>query len=90
MEKYIYMVACKFEGSSKAYLFEAPTYIFPDTEVLVDTRHGASRAKVMGSQYVEIDSDMYKLLLAISGATMPLKRVIGKYDYTEFEYRKEA
>lgn len=90
MENYTYLVLCKFKGCNKAYVFEAPSYIFPDTEVLVDTKHGEKHATVIGSQYVERDSELHKMLIAASGATLPLKHVLGKYNYTEFEYEKEA
>ena len=86
---YMYLVLCKHEGCEKPYLFEAPTQVFPDTEVLVETRKGKSVAKVIGSQFVDRDSELCKMLIELAGAKLPLKRVLGKYTFTEFNYPKE-
>lgn len=90
MADYTYLVLCKHEGNDKPFLFEAPTQIFPDTEVLVETKRGNSHATVIGSQFTERDSDLYKMLIELAGAKLPLKRVLGKFMYTEYQYEKEA
>lgn len=87
---YTYLVVCKHDENGKAFLFEAPSYIEPNTEVMVETQRGKTHAVVIGSQFAEIGSELYNLFIATLGAKLPLKHVLGKYLYTEFEYKKEA
>lgn len=91
MNNYIQYVACKYTDGGKPYLFYAPFYasIKSGDEVLVDTNLGTRIATVQAvcstsSENVEI------MLRVFAGAEKkPIKRVIGKYEFTKFDYGED-
>lgn len=91
MNNYIQYVACKLTDGGKPYLFYAPFYasIKSGDEVLVDTNLGTKIATVQAvcstsSENVEI------MLRVFAGAEKKsIKRVIGKYEFTKFEYGED-
>lgn len=91
MNNYIQYVACKYTDGGKPYLFYAPFYasIKSGDEVLVDTNLGMKKATVLEVCNTSRD-DVEKLLRVLAGAEgKPIKRVIGKYEFTKFEYSED-
>lgn len=91
MNSYVQFVVCQHTGDSKKYLFFAPFYatIKSGDEVLVDTQYGERRATVLtvcsSTRY-----DVENILRVLAGAEdKPLKRVIGKYEFTKFDYGED-
>ena len=73
----------------KLYLFRAPlcSRLKEGDEVLVDTKFGKSPATVKSMAYgVSVNSDVYKFILKTTGATHPLKRVLGVYEDLDYSY----
>lgn len=85
------LIVCKFDGCDKPYLFRATPWsnIKAGDEVLVETRHGNKHATALGRELFEVGSERYEFIIEASGATLPLKRVLGYYKYTEFDYKEE-
>lgn len=92
MTNYVKYVACKHTDDGKIYLFHAPFFsnINSGDEVLVDTQFGEKRAIVLETCDVGTDSGVEKTLRVLAGAEdKPLKRVIGKYNFTKFDYEED-
>ena len=93
MSKYVQFVVCQLSGNSKKYLFYAPGFsvINKGDEVLVDTDRKEQRATVLAvCALYDDDSDMGRTLRVLAGAEdKPLKRVIGKYQFTKFDYDED-
>ena len=85
------LVVCKFEGNNRPYLFRATPWsgINVGDEVLVDTRKGKAHATVLGRELFEVGSDRHQFIIEAAGATLPLKRVLGVYKYTELNYKED-
>lgn len=91
MNSYVQFVVCQHIGSTRKFLFYAPLYatIKSGDEVLVDTQYGEKRATVL-TVCNSTSNDVEQVLRVLTGAGCePLKRVIGKYDFTKFNYRED-
>lgn len=92
MNNYVKYVVCKHTDNGKIYLFYAPFFsnINSGDEVLVDTQFGEKRATVLETCDVATGSDVEKTLLMLTGANKKtIKRVIGKYHFTKFDYDED-
>lgn len=91
MSSYVQFVVCQHADSQKKLLFYAPLYanIKSGDEVLVDTKFGKKMATVL-AVCNSTSNDVEQVLRVLTGAGCePLKRVIGKYDFTKFNYRED-
>lgn len=91
MSSYVQFVVCQRTDSQKKFLFYAPLYasIKSGDEVLVDTQFGEKMATVL-AVCNSTSNDVEQVLRVLTGAGCePLKRVIGKYDFTKFNYRED-
>ena len=91
MSSYVQFVVCQHTDSQKKFLFYAPLYasIKSGDEVLVDTKFGGKMATVL-AVCNSTSNDVEQVLRVLTGAGCePLKRVIGKYDFTKFNYRED-
>lgn len=91
MNNYIQYVACKYTDVGKPYLFYAPFYasIKSGDEVLVDTNLGMQRVTVQAVCNSSRE-DVERILRVFAGAEKkPIKRVIGKYEFTKFDYGED-
>lgn len=88
MSSYVQFVVCQHADSKKKFLFYAPLYanIKSGDEVLVDTQFGEKMATVL-AVCNSTSNDVEQVLRVLTGAgCKPLKRVIGKYYFTKFNY----
>lgn len=91
MSEYVQFVVCEHVGERKKYLFYAPPFsnIKKGDEVLVDTQFGKQRATVVAVCSTSSD-DVERTLRVLAGAEdKPIKRVIGKYQFTNFDYDED-
>ena len=91
MSRFVQFVVCQHNDSIKKFLFYAPfcATIKSGDEVLVDTRFGEKMATVL-AVCNSTSNDVEQVLRVLAGAGCePLKRVIGKYDFTKFNYRED-
>lgn len=91
MSSYVQFVVCQHTDSQKKFLFYAPLYasIKSGDEVLVDTKFGEKMVTVL-AVCNSTSNDVEQALRVLAGAGCePLKRVIGKYDFTKFNYRED-
>lgn len=91
MNNYVQFVVCQHTGDSKKYLFYAPPFrgVMIGDEVQVDTQFGEKKATVLAVCTTSSD-DVKKILRVLAGAEdKPLKRVIGKYQFTKFDYGED-
>lgn len=91
MSSYVQFVVCQHTDSQKKFLFYAPLYasIKSGDEVLVGTQFGEKMATVL-AVCNSTSNDVEQVLRVLTGAGCePLKRVIGKYDFTKFNYRED-
>ncbi len=91
MNKYLQFVVCQHTGNSKKYLFYSPAYSYINIgdEVLVDTQLGEQRATVLAVCNTSSD-DVERTLRVLAGAEKkPIKRVIGKYNFSKFDYSED-
>ena len=91
MSSYVQFVVCQHTDSQKKFLFYAPLYasIKSGDEVLVDTKFGEKMATVL-AVCNSTSNDVEQALRVLAGAGCePLKRIIGKYDFTKFNYRED-
>ena len=81
MENIIKLVLVKHDSSTKVYLFQAGKYdlIYNGDLVVCETKYGKSYGRVVGVEDCFEDSPFYKFAVIASGATLPLKKVLGKY-----------
>lgn len=88
MNNYVQFVVCQHTGDSKKYLFYVPPFrgVMIGDEVLVDTKFGEKMATVL-AVCTTSSEDVERALRVLTGAEdKPLKRVIGKYKFTKFDY----
>lgn len=80
MEEFYHLVFCKHSGNGKTFLFglDRAISLRDGDKVLVDTCKGESQALVVGDSFC-VDSCALKSIAAATGATLPLRKVIGKY-----------
>lgn len=91
MNKYVQFVVCQHDGNSKKYLFYAPaySYIKIGDEILVDTNLGEKKATVLAVCNTSSE-DVERALRVLTGAEdKPVKRVIGKYQFSKFDYSED-
>lgn len=91
MSSYVQFVVCQYTDSKKKFLFYAPLYasIKSGDEVLVEAQFGEKMATVL-AVCNSTSNDVEQVLRVLTGAGCePLKRVIGKYDFTKFNYRED-
>ena len=91
MNKYVQLVVCQHTGDQKKYLFYAPPFrgVMIGDEVLVDTQFGEKKATVLAVCTTSSD-DVENILRVLAGAEdKPLKRVIGKYEFTKIDYGED-
>ena len=91
MNRFVQFVVCQHTDSQKKFLFYAPLYasIKSGDEVLVDTQFGEKMATVL-AVCNSTSNDVEQVLRVLTcGEDKPLKRVIGKYDFTKFNYRED-
>jgi len=89
---YIDLVACKHPNDNRAYLFKAPKFsnLKNGDKVIVETRLGEKEVEVVAKYTIGSDQDeLLSMIIALSGAEIPLKRVLKKITYREFEYEEE-
>lgn len=92
MSDYIDLVICKHANSDHPYIFKAPawSYLKKGDDVIVETKRGEQPAKVERVYTVDTtDSDEFEFILMASGVTTPLRKVLKKIEYKEFEYDDE-
>lgn len=90
MNSYKQYVVCQHTGNKK-FLFYAPLYVTVKSgdEVLVDTQFGEKKATVLAVCNA-FNDDVERALRVLAGAEdKPLKRVIGKYDFSKFDYSED-
>lgn len=85
------LALCKHSGSSGKFLFRMPRYadLKPGDLVIVETKHGEQEARVIQTATAYTTDDEYKMLMAATGATLPLKRVLRKVVFRDFSYDDE-
>ncbi len=91
MSRFVQFVVCQHIDSIKKFLFYAPfcATIKSGDEVLVDTQFGEKRATVLAVCSSTRD-ELENILRVLAGAEdKPLKRVIGKYEFTKFGYGED-
>ena len=91
MNKYVQFVVCQHDGEIKKYLFYAPAFsdIKKGDEVLVDTQFGEKKAIVL-AVCTSSSEEVERALRVLAGAEgKPIKRVIGKYNFSKFDYRED-
>ena len=85
----IQLVLCQHPRDSRVFLFKAPrdSELAIGDQVLVETctKAGTSRAEVVNVYKTVPGSDSYNMILAASQAYLPLKKVLGKYEYVQFD-----
>lgn len=92
MADYIDLVACKHMNNDRVFLFRAPqfTHLDKGDKVIVETKHGNAEATVEASYTVDPDdNDLMELILSLSGAELPLRKVLKKIKYIDFEYKED-
>lgn len=91
MSSYVQFVVCQYNDCKKKFLFYAPLYasIKSGDEVLVETQSEGKKATVLAACN-STSNDVEQVLRVLTGAGCePLKRVIGKYDFTKFNYKED-
>ena len=92
MADFIDLVGCKHSNNDKVYLFYAPkfTHLDKGDKVIVETKKGNAEATVEASYTIDPDyNDLMELILSLSGAELPLKKVLKKIKYIDFEYKED-
>ena len=89
--KTIGLALCQHDGSSGKFLFRMPAYanLQSGDLVIVDTKHGEQEARVIQTATTYTSDDEYKMLMAATGATLPLKKVLRKVEFRELSYDGE-
>ena len=92
MRTYIDLVACKHPNYNKAYLFKAPqfSHLEKGDKVIVETENRDAEAEVVATYTIGGDDDeLWSMFIALSGAEIPLKKVLKKITYREFKFEEE-
>lgn len=91
MNSYVQFVVCQHTGDQKKYLFYAPAFtnIKIGEEVLVDTQFGEKKATVLAVCTTSSDDVEISMRVLAGAEDKPLKRVIGKYEFTKFNYSED-
>ena len=91
MNRFVQFVVCQHNGDIKKYLFYAPAFsdIKIGDDVMVDTQFGEKKATVLAVCTSSSD-DLERALRVLAGAEgKPIKRVIGKYNFSKFDYSED-
>ena len=90
--KLIKVVAVKHVDNDHAFLFEAPynQILKPGDTVIVDTKFGEAGGKVVVCDSFLEDSAAFKFIIAASGATLPLRRVLKRLVEYVMDYPDEG
>ena len=88
---YIDIVLCRHPYGSKTFLFQAPAWsgLTQGDDVIVDTINGTQPAQVAHVYTVEQDSKIEDFVICASGAYKPLKRILKRVIYRDFDYPEE-
>lgn len=91
MNKYVQLVVCQHTGDQKKCLFYAPAFtnIKIGEEVMVDTQFGEKKATVLAVCTTSSDDVEISMRVLAGAEDKPLKRVIGKYEFTKFNYSED-
>lgn len=71
------MIVCEVKQGGRIYVFKSKYLIKEGTWVLCDTRYGKHPGVVKNSFIVDEKSKLFKRYLELTGASEPLKEVIG-------------
>lgn len=79
--------------SSRVFLFEVPSGFAcdPGDKVIVDTTYGKKEGvvkQVLWKDYLSLGA--FDFLIRSSNAKLPLKKVLGKFDYVDFDLEHQA
>lgn len=80
-KEYMTLVLAKHDNNNMVYLFRAPrgAYFDEGQRITVETRRGYAEATVVKTESYETkDSKLTQMLIAATGATLPLARVVAK------------
>ena len=91
MNRIVQFVICQHTGNGEKRLFYAPTFskIEKGDNVLVETQHGERRATVIAVCTTSSDDVERALRVLTGGEDKPVKRVIGKYEFTKYDYGED-
>ena len=88
------LVLCRHQPEQQqTFLFQAPNLsgIHPGDEVMCDTRYGQARASVVDVlQNVDLDSEIGSFVLNATGASRPLRDILGRMEFHAFNNTGEA
>lgn len=89
--KYMDYVTVVHESSLQPYLFIAPAFsgLQKGDSVIVETSRGRQWAQVKAVTTINIEDDIAYFIIKSTGAKSPLKRVLQKVIYQDFEYEDE-
>jgi hypothetical protein len=89
--KFIDYVTVEHENNRHPYLFIAPAFsgLKDGDSVIVETSRGKQLAQVKAVTTVNMEDDIADFIIKSTGATNPLKRVLQKVVYQDFEYEDE-
>ena len=89
--KRIGLALCEYEKSGVRHLFQMPRYanLQPGDFAVVDTSHGEQTVKVVQAVTTYTEEDSYKMILAVTRAKLPLKKVLRKVISRPLEYDRE-
>ena len=94
MSKAVALVLVKFKTGGKLYLYEAPKFcsISEGDLVKVEGKNNLIEIGTVNSviNYVDIDSDEYKMIVELAGALEPLSKIQTRYTEHEIEYEEEV
>ena len=85
------LALCRHNNSGQGYLFQMPKYenLKEGDRVIVDTQKGEQEAVIVESATVCEDDSEIQMIIKAAGATLPLRRVLRKIVYKEFEYEED-
>lgn len=88
---YLDLVVCKHDSSDHPFIFRAPacSYLKKGDRVIVETKHGEKMATVERCYTTDKVGEELDFILIASGATVPLRKVLKKVTYKEYEYEDE-
>ena len=91
MRDYIDVVVCRHDGGEKPFVFRAPawSHLNEGDKVIVETYKGESMATVLKCASVAKDSEELDVIVSASGASLPLKKVLQKVKFIDFQYDDE-
>lgn len=87
---YTKIVLIAHKDSAKHYLFEAPDLwsLEEGDKVVCDSGYGEVSGKVLSAPIMVSQSDLDFIVKGMN-ASLPLRRVLGKYKYIDFTYEPE-